>query len=103
MTAHRRAAPVQIESPLLTVRETMAYLRCGRSWLLAHRAELGAELVAGALKFDRARLDAYRESRRVMPAQPAPVRLMRPTERRAAIQHASPVNPLDGKPWGPIR
>ena len=89
---------------LLTAREAMAVLRCGRSFLSEHKAELGATYVGSQLRFPRAALDQYLISRRVAGAAPVAVaESPAPKARRGRIADLYPagtINKLTGLPYG---
>lgn len=48
-----------IDSPVLTFKETMAYLKRGSSWLKKNADRIGVVRDGGKLSFLRADLDAY--------------------------------------------
>lgn len=80
------ASTVAVESPLLTAREAMAYLRRGRTFMTEHAAELGARRVGSRLMFARTDLDSYLERCRVrsvtLVSEPSPAPI--PIVQRAA-------------------
>lgn len=89
---------------LLTAREAMAVLKCGRTFLTDHAAELGATRIGTHLRFPREALDAYLVRQRVpgavvVVAQPAPIR----RGRIADMFPPGSINPATKLPWGVAR
>jgi hypothetical protein len=93
----RPGADPAVSSPLLTAREAMAYLRCGRSFLHQHADEIGVIRYPGKLLFATADLDRYIASKRVQTpvARPTPT----PIRDRPAAQHRHKNNPLTQRAW----
>ena len=100
MTDYRRRSQsaVAVESPLMTAQESMAYLRCSRSFMTDHRAALGGIKVGGKLMFRRDGLDAYLDRQQIQ--APAPVEPPTTTPiRRPAPSGKGPTNPVTGGAW----
>lgn len=86
-------------SPLLTSAEAMAFLRCKRSFLTEHRAELGGIKVGSKLMFRLSDLTAYLDRRQIA-AEP-PARKTAPVPiRKAPTLGRGEINPVSRKPWG---
>lgn len=56
------------DSPVLTLREAGAYLKRGRTWMLAHADEIGVIRDGGRLAFLRADLDGWLARHRTVKA-----------------------------------
>jgi excisionase family DNA binding protein len=89
---------------LLTAREAMAVLRCSRTFLSDHKAELGATRVGTHLRFPRASLDAYLKRGQVAGAvtvEQMPVAAPSPRHGRIASMYPpGTINKLTGLPYG---
>jgi excisionase family DNA binding protein len=102
MARHGAArTPEPSVEPLLTPKEVMGLLRCSRSFLTDHRAELGARKLGGLLRFPRAEVEAFiaRGRHAEAPAAAAPEPEPTPIRARPVLSHSTPLNPLDGEPW----
>lgn len=84
---------------LLTAKEAGAILRCGRTFLTVHAAELGGIKVGSRLKFRSDRIERYIAERSIVVAvrgaQTAPAR--HPVD---IAKHRSPMNPVTKAAWG---
>lgn len=93
----RHQSRASIDSPVLTFKEAMAYLKRGETWLRQHKAEIGY-VGTGRPMFERAALDAWLARNRVAPEveperapyQPKPL----------VFPGSTRINPLDNKPYG---
>lgn len=100
--ARQTAADSAVTSPLLTAREAMAFLRCGRTFLTEHRAELGGIKRGGNLMFDRAGLQAYLDRQRIQAPDAERVEsltVVAPAPTPIRKYGIGPTNPLTGKAW----
>jgi hypothetical protein len=92
-----------MDSPLLTRKEAMSYLRKGRTWMTEHADEIGVVRMEGRVHFKRSDLDAYieRHYRRTAPT-PVPVTQASPPRRSRLLDSLPPetINPFTGRPIG---
>ena len=88
-----------IQSPLLTAREAMTYLRKSRPWITRHADELGCVRDGGRLYFFQRDLDAYLARCYVRPRAE-----LVPHERRRPVRlvTGAGTNPVTGLPWGAL-
>lgn len=92
-----------MQSPLMTAKEAMAYLRKSRAWLTRHADEIGCVRDGGRLYFRITRLDAWIAAHEVVPPQPLEGRRRQsrpaPPHPRAGL---GPINPVTGLAWGAL-
>lgn len=92
------------DDALLTAAEVMRLLKCSRSFVQDHRAELGARKLGGLLRFDAAAVQRFADAGRVEPPAPALVprqaTALCADHRSALVRLHGPINNVTGLPWG---
>jgi hypothetical protein len=93
------------DDALLTAADVMRLLKCSRSFVQDHRAELGARKLGGLLRFDAAAVQRFADAGQLSEAPaPAPIPRPRPAlcadHRSALVRLHGPINNVTGLPWG---